>query len=79
MSSKNPPAARTSAVTPKRIGVGVLALLALILVLTNFETTRVNLLIWHVNMPLALLLAVMFCLGWATNLSLVRMRQSKKK
>lgn len=56
-----------------------MALIALALVLANFETTQVSLLFWHVNMPLALLLAIMFCLGWATNLSLVRMRRGKRR
>ncbi|MGV1006137.1 MAG: hypothetical protein ACOYEV_15520 [Candidatus Nanopelagicales bacterium] len=55
-----------SMITPRRVALVVAALLALGIILANFEQTRVSLLVMHITMPLAVLLAIMFGLGWLT-------------
>lgn len=65
---------KPSPFTPKRIVIGILVLVALALVLANFGTVTVNLVLGHINMPLAILLALMFALGWgaATLTAMIR-------
>jgi uncharacterized membrane protein YciS (DUF1049 family) len=70
-------AGNPSPFTPKRIVIGVLVLVALVLILTNFEDQTVNLLWAKIEMPLALLLATMFGLGWVAAMLTSRLRGSK--
>ena len=60
--------------TPKRIVIGVLVLIALVLIVTNFETATVNLFMAEIRMPLALLLATMFGLGWVSAMLASKLR-----
>lgn len=64
--SKPATQSKPSPITPRRVAMAVAGLLAIALIVANFQTTQVSLLLFHVNMPLAVLLAVMFGLGWLT-------------
>lgn len=68
---------KPSPYTPKRITIGVLVLLAVFLIVTNFETTTVNLFMAEIRMPLSLMLAVMFGLGWVSAALTSKLRGSK--
>lgn len=54
-------------VTPGRIGAAVVAVLAIVIVFQNRQEAVVNILWMTISMPLALLLALMFVLGWLSN------------
>jgi uncharacterized integral membrane protein len=70
-------AGKPTPITPKRIVIGVLVLVALVLILTNFEDTSVQLLWAEIKMPLALMLATMFGLGWVSAMLASKLRSSK--
>jgi uncharacterized integral membrane protein len=73
-----PRAAKRLAWTPRRILILVLVLLAVVLIVANFDSAEVNLLVATIRMPLALMLALLFALGWAAAALTSRLRSAGK-
>lgn len=51
--------------SPKQIGGGILVVVALVLVLQNTQSVRVELLFWNVEWPLWIVLLLMLVIGAA--------------
>lgn len=73
-----PKAAKQRAWTARRILILVLVVVAAVLIAFNFDTAEVNLLVATIRMPLALMLALMFALGWAAAALTSRLRSTGK-
>jgi lipopolysaccharide assembly protein A len=71
-----PGVAKKSPWTAKRILILVLLVVAVVLIVANFDSVQVNLLVATIKMPLALMLALMFALGWAAAALTARLRSS---
>jgi uncharacterized integral membrane protein len=48
-----------------------------VLIVANFDSAEMNLLVATIRMPLALMLALMFALGWAAAALTSRLRSGK--
>jgi len=80
-----PPASETPALKTRRFRLlvlfGAIALLALILVLQNFDTTEVQFLFWRAEAPLAWVLVTFMALGAGVEVLirlLLRRKRSKR-
>lgn len=73
-----PRAAKQRAWTARRILILVLVVVAAVLIAFNFDTAEVNLLVATIRMPLALMLALLFALGWAAAALTSRLRAAGK-
>lgn len=64
--------------TARRILFLVLVVVAVVLIVTNFASAEMNLIVATIRMPFALMLALMFALGWAAAALTSRLRSTGK-
>ena len=77
--SDRPVPQQKSNLTAGRIAALALGVVAAVIILQNSESQSVQLLFWEVTMPLALLLFIMFALGYVAALIAARVAARRQK